>query len=676
MADTNVVVGASLKVDAGNTTQTVSQVREQIKLYKQELDNATVGSEAHRAALQKLEAANKSLNPTFNEQASTLSAVNSHLSNTLPAFGKASQGAQSFGTMLKALMANPIVLLIAAIVAGLKFLYDAFTSTTAGAKQAAQAFAGIEQVVKVLFERVMAVGRALIELFSGHFKKAWNDGKAALSGVVEEVERTYAAAVEGTRKLQELKILRRQEDLANARADAEIAKLRESILDEDIPIKQRIANAERVKVIDKARSEEAIRNAKAELAAKMQIWSTEFEFQKKHADEINELNIAIADKEKEAAQSLRATERSERQLNKQQDAEDSAKEKEAEEKNKEARDKARDAERQRRENQKAYNDKLLKLHQDEELATIKDQTVKKLKELQFELEKENAAIEQDFKDKKISSAQRTILLENTQKVFLNKIAEVNEAHDAEELKKKKDHDAAMLKQQQDDQKKTDDLALKEMALKISMSKGNIDLQKKELDLKQKLIDDQYKREIAAANLTALQKREIELNHAEQTFQISQSRIAISKAEKDARLADADAIGSALSGLSNLIGQQTVVGKGLAVASAIINTYTGATKALAQGGIAGIAGAAGVIASGLASVQKIIATKIPGQSSGGSAPSVSSSSPLQPQPVNQTTTLDQNSINQIGNATARVFVLDADIKNNRERIERINRAARL
>jgi hypothetical protein len=161
-------------------------------------------------------------------------------------------------------------------------------------------------------------------------------------------------------------------------------------------------------------------------------------------------------------------------------------------------------------------------------------------------------------------------------------------------------------------------------------------------------------------------------------QLSEQRKAISKAEAEARAADMDTVGNALGAISDLVGKQTVVGKGLAIATSLINTYQGATKALAQGGMFGFVGAAGVIAAGIASVQKIISTQIPGQSSGGSAPAASATAaPLQPKLQVGTTQLDQQSINGIGNAASgRTFVVDKDIQNNRERAERLNRAARL
>jgi hypothetical protein len=76
------------------------------------------------------------------------------------------------------------------------------------------------------------------------------------------------------------------------------------------------------------------------------------------------------------------------------------------------------------------------------------------------------------------------------------------------------------------------------------------------------------------------------------------------------------IGSALTGITALVGAETKAGKGLAVAQATMDTYAGATKALAQGGLFGTIGAVGIIAQGLANVRNILQTDVPGESGGG------------------------------------------------------------
>lgn len=63
-------------------------------------------------------------------------------------------------------------------------------------------------------------------------------------------------------------------------------------------------------------------------------------------------------------------------------------------------------------------------------------------------------------------------------------------------------------------------------------------------------------------------------------------------------------------LSTLLGEESAAGKAAAIAQATINTYLGATKALAQGGFLGIARAAIVVAAGMKQVMSITKTKEP------------------------------------------------------------------
>jgi len=140
----------------------------------------------------------------------------------------------------------------------------------------------------------------------------------------------------------------------------------------------------------------------------------------------------------------------------------------------------------------------------------------------------------------------------------------------------------------------------------------------------------------------------------------------------------------LSIIGGLVDQNSAAGKAIAVTQAIINTYQGASKALAQGGIFGPVAAAATIAAGLINVKKIISTKVPSAKGTGNvadsgSPSMSmASAPITPTaPIQNTITqLNQQSINQMGSATGRAYVVESDITNSQEKITRINRAARL
>ena len=110
---------------------------------------------------------------------------------------------------------------------------------------------------------------------------------------------------------------------------------------------------------------------------------------------------------------------------------------------------------------------------------------------------------------------------------------------------------------------------------------------------------------------------------EQDFQKKKDVIDKENLAKEQALQDQrrQIIGGALTGITALVGAETKTGKGIAVAQATMDTYAGATKALAQGGIFGTIAAVGIIAQGLANVRNILNTDIPGETEGGSTPSI-------------------------------------------------------
>ena len=92
--------------------------------------------------------------------------------------------------------------------------------------------------------------------------------------------------------------------------------------------------------------------------------------------------------------------------------------------------------------------------------------------------------------------------------------------------------------------------------------------------------------------------------------LTEAKMNLNKAEAESEMELLGAISGALNGLSALAGENAEAQKAIGVAQAIIDTYIGANKAIAQGGIVGTIAAVGIIASGLANVQNILTTKIP------------------------------------------------------------------
>jgi hypothetical protein len=150
---------------------------------------------------------------------------------------------------------------------------------------------------------------------------------------------------------------------------------------------------------------------------------------------------------------------------------------------------------------------------------------------------------------------------------------------------------------------------------------------------------------------------------------------------------AQAVGNALGAISNLIGQDTAAGKALGIAQALINTYIGASEAIREKSllpqpystISKIASVAAILATGFKTVKSIAGVKVPKAGGGGGGASVpSTASIISPMiaPQAQVTRLDQGQVNQIGNAAARAYVVESDVSNGQERINRLNRAARI
>jgi len=135
-------------------------------------------------------------------------------------------------------------------------------------------------------------------------------------------------------------------------------------------------------------------------------------------------------------------------------------------------------------------------------------------------------------------------------------------------------------------------------------------------------------------------------------------------------------GNALNAIADAVGKNTVVGKGLAVAKALMDTYAGIAAGVRLGFPQAVPAVIAASATGFKAVKDILAVKVPGQSGG--AATANTNAPVTPQ--NATTRLDNATINAVGNAAAsgvnRAFVLETDIANNAERTARINRAARL
>mgnify|MGYP001079956844 CR=1 FL=1 len=200
----------------------------------------------------------------------------------------------------------------------------------------------------------------------------------------------------------------------------------------------------------------------------------------------------------------------------------------------------------------------------------------------MKIENEKAYVEESLKLEKYRLEQGLI----SKQEYANKEAEFNLGIQQLEMQRKEEQDALMKEREAMNAANLHELKMAEMT--------------NEYDLRQAQLDAQYAQEIAAAEKigadTALIHAEYEKAKEENT-----------RARVNAELT----MTAGLAGqMSTLLGEESAIGKAFGVIQATINTYIGATKALAQGGILGIAQAAIVIAFGMKQVANIAKQKEP------------------------------------------------------------------
>jgi hypothetical protein len=222
----------------------------------------------------------------------------------------------------------------------------------------------------------------------------------------------------------------------------------------------------------------------------------------------------------------------------------------------------------------------------------------------------------------------------------------------------------------------------------------------EVELQAFLIDEQKRKEQELFDWRVdLAQQRYDESEAEYAFLQELNKKTLEDEQKtlDARLSAqldfANSIGNVLGTLSGLFEQGTTASKIAAIAQIGLGTATGFIQGLdiAQKG-ANATGPAAPFAFpifyasqiaavlGAAGKAKQVLSQVKGGAGGVNLPSSSglATAPVSPQlsTVNTVTQLNQASINEMGSAAGRAYVVESDITNQQEKIIRINRAARL
>jgi len=323
------------------------------------------------------------------------------------------------------------------------------------------------------------------------------------------------------------------------------------------------------------------------------------------------------------------------------------------------------ANKERLEADKQLQEQRRTLAQEEELKNIKDENERAKRKLDFDYLNAKKSIE----NSKASDVEK---FQSLQLLYTNWITDKNAIDAAQKVKKDKEAEDALIKEGEDIDAFILLTANKELE-KANNQKLSFDERlaavKEHQDLEDTIIFESDAARLAYEQANA---------EARKNIQKEQTAAVMEAANETAKTLD---------GVAELIGKHTMAGKIMAIASSVITTTTSAITAYQRGleipyvgMVLGPINAGIAIAAGLANIKKIMAVQIPGKGGGGgggaSLPSASSipNAPVQPQV--QSTLLNQGQVNQLSSATSRAFVLESDVSGNQERIQRLNRAARI
>lgn len=490
-------------------------------------------------------------------------------------------GVQAFNAALKA---NPIIFVVSLVLTLIGIIEKLMKRNSELATSLQAAFAPF----KVVFGRLLDW---ITGLFEGVAFVLENITKA-VTGLLDKLglisEETKRAAAEGARLAGETRRIYQEETKAlvpMARMQREMEELKTLAAD------QNKTTAERTELLKEAAEklhiirdlELAVLNSKyKQIKAENQLGYTSDEDARKEQEALAALEAArakYATQEKEMAGQVSGFIKQER--NKQAQYAQAAAAKSA----KAAEDAAKreaDAQKKAQDAIKAAQDAQLKKYSEAVRAMQLDIAQREIEGAKVSLQELQAVNDQKIEIETYRRAQGLI----GEQEYINNVRQL-ELEYAAEVKARKD---------EEDQKERDRQALNmenDRALSDMKMTNDLDSQLARLDA-QKAI------EIANAEAIGAETTAIE------------ERYAIMREERERELQNAKlAMAASTAGqLSELLGQESAAGKAFATAQALINTYLGASKAIAQLGVWGIPQAAMIIAFGMKQVMSINKTKEP------------------------------------------------------------------
>ncbi len=341
--------------------------------------------------------------------------------------------------------------------------------------------------------------------------------------------------------------------------------------------------------------------------------------------------------------------------------------------------------------------KLQRLKDETEIAAIDDQyksrkaaiekaTIQEIKDINA-----NEKLKQETKDALITA------LNTKSKADIDKIdreqKEAQDKKDKEDLKKKLADERQI--RELDIQNKIELLDKENAAIE-----GDFEKDLERLETKDRLLNKQMEIELENTELTEFQKTEIRKKYADARTKVAEDEVAVEKAAQQAKIDLNNKYLDLYAQFGEFLQQIAGKSKAVAIAGLVIEKGAAIAKIITQmntvpailppgipnpayipSRIGGALSIASVIAASVQGIQSINSANSGASSGSGGAGvggNVTAAAPIIPAaPVQNTVTqLSTNSINQLGSATNRAYVVESDVTNSQDRIKRINRAARL
>jgi hypothetical protein len=677
-------ISVDVDVDTSSAEDKIEGLGAQIRRLKKELRNTPEGTSEWKSKFNEIDDLEDKLKGSRKASADlfdTLESAGGPLGALGKAINTAKQSTVSFGAALKAtgigllvsligtLTAafaesddemkkfNPIIIQLQKILNGVlgavQPLIDGFIElATQVLPYVSKAFGVVYSAVTAVFQSLGKIGSAIVKLFKGDFKGAWEDAKTSVTGFVDNYEKGLDRYEKGTEK-----VTKKEKELAKDGAEArkkrldeqlkaldQLEKLHEAELEKEKQLALGLAKNEQEKLdVEMAFAKKKYDLQKKELDDKLKLLDP-----KKDKEEYKNTQIALAELDANRIKDLNGFNEQQKKITE--------------------------------DNLKAQKDFVEKSKAIKNQA-IKDETDKAIADRQAKYEKDLADLEAD-------------------KEFIKK-SEEEKAELRKALQTSLDNDLTKIKTDARVKALNDDLTLL-----TAQQKTLIEGTQAYLDNSIAIENDAYQIKLANAKDNATQIEAINIEHEQNLKDIS-LRAAI--AEKQIQLDRLNVIAGIGGSLAQLAGKNKALAiaaiaieKAAAIGSIVTNTQIANLKAVAASPltfgqpwvtintIAGVLAGAAAIASGIKAVQEINAVQIPGGSStgvgaGGSSslamPSYSGGGGASAQIPTITTSGGANPATQISqtiqNANSqplRAYVVSGDITTQQALDRRTNRGA--